>query len=347
MSGEREQAGRRARADAVAEPVDVQDLLIISALQRDGRMPFAALAELLGMSVYAVTERYRRLVDAGLMSVVPVVNPLAFTGYRQVIVGLRVSGRRDEALAMLKAMDEVTYVVCALGDADVIAEVVVRSSRDMDRFLKHDLRLLPGLERIQVFSCDRLVLDDHNVGVVNRLLAAHGARGFMGKLDANVGADADPRASVDTGDGMLGPHLAETFNVLQKDGRVSLRDAGERLGVTHAAVRGRIRKLADAGLMRIMATVSPMRLGGLRQAFLGLALRPPRLMDPRDLARIDEVTYVMSGVGFGGADYLVEMIADDDASLWRVIDESVRTLPGVEQVWWASTVSVEKESYRL
>ncbi|NMM99476.1 AsnC family transcriptional regulator [Bifidobacterium sp. DSM 109958] len=319
--------------------VSAQDLLIVSALQRDGRMPFAALADLLGMSVYAVTERYRRLVETGLMSVVPVVNPLAFVGYRQIIVGLRVNGCRDEALAMLKSMDEVTYVVCALGDADVIAEAVVRSARDMDRFLKHDLRLLPGLERIQVFSCDRLILDDHNVSVVNRLLASRGERGLMTKTDANVGCGVDA--------GVLEPHLAQTFNVLEEDGRASLRDVGERLGVTHAAVRGRIRKLEDAGLMRIMATVSPMRLGGFRQAFLGLALRPPQLMDPRDLAGIDEVTYVMSGVGPGGADYLVEVIADDDASLWRVIDESIRTLPGVEQVWWASTVSVEKESYRL
>ena len=31
----------------------------------------------------------------------------------------------------------------------------------------------------------------------------------------------------------------------------------------------------------------------------------------------------------------------------RVVDESIRSLPGVDQTWWASTVSVEKESYWL
>lgn len=30
-----------------------------------------------------------------------------------------------------------------------------------------------------------------------------------------------------------------------------------------------------------------------------------------------------------------------------MVDESIRSLPGVEQTWWASTVSVEKESYWL
>ncbi|NEG78432.1 Lrp/AsnC family transcriptional regulator [Bifidobacterium avesanii] len=323
--------------------VDATDLAIVAALQRDGRMPLAALAERLGISVYAATERYRRLTESGAMRVTAVANPLAFDNYCQVIVGLRVDGRRDEALARLKAMREVTYVVCALGDADIIAEAVVYSNAAMDRFLKHDLRTLPGCSRVQVFSCGRLVLDDHNVSVVNRLLRAHGVEpadcGALTKREANVGADAAVRA--------LDPRLAETFNALQDDGRASYQTVGERLGVTHTAVRGRIRRLEEDGLMRIMATVSPMRLGGFRQAFLGLAVRPPHVMDVDALVDIDEVTYVMSGVGLGGADYLIEMIADDDASLWRTVDRSIRTLPGVEQAWWASTVSVEKESYEL
>ena len=43
----------------------------------------------------------------------------------------------------------------------------------------------------------------------------------------------------------------------------------------------------------------------------------------------------------------IEIIAGDDEDLWRVVDESIRSLPGVDQTWWASTVSVEKESYWL
>lgn len=326
---------------STVESIDIttQDLQIVSLLQRDGRMPLAAIAERIGASTYAVTERYRRLTRSGIMTVTAVANPLAFGSYCQAIVGLRVNGSRDETLAMLKAMPEVTYVVCALGDADIIAEAVALGNAAMDRFLKHDLRRLPGLARVQVFSCSRLVLDDHNVSVVNRLLAARGRTGFMTKGEANVGVSAEPMT--------LDPALAQTFDALQSDGRASYRDVGERLGVTHTAIRGRVRRLEDAGLMRIMATVSPMRLGRFRQAFVGLALRPPQELDEMRLLSTDEVTYAMSGVGLGGADYLIEIIADDDEALWRVVDESIRTLPGAEQVWWASTVSVEKESYRL
>ena len=76
-------------------------------------------------------------------------------------------------------------------------------------------------------------------------------------------------------------------------------------------------------------------------------MKPPYRLDAEQLLEIDEVTYAMSGVGLNGADYLIEIIAGDDGDLWRVVDESIRSLPGVEQTWWASTVSVEKESYWL
>lgn len=319
--------------------ISARDLKVVSALQCNGRMTMQALADKVGISVYAATESYRRLTESNIMTIVPVANPLSLANYCQILVGLRVNGHRDEALAALKSLPQVTYVVCALGDADIIAEAVVYSAEGMDRFLKHELRSLPGLTRIQVFSCGRLVLDDHNVSVVNRLLAAQEERGFMTKREASVGTDIPVHR--------LDARFVYTFNQLQKDGRASYAALGESLGVTHTAIRGRIKKLEDSGVMRIMATVSPMRLGGFRQAFLGIGIKPPYRLDAEQLLDIDEVTYAMSGVGLNGADYLIEIIADDDEDLWRVVDESIRSLPGVEQTWWASTVSVEKESYWL
>ena len=139
--------------------ITARDLKVVSALQCNGRMTMQALADKIGISVYAATESYKRLTDAGIMTIVPVCNPLSLGNYSQVLVGLRINGNRNEALAMLKAMPQVTYVVCTLGDADIIAEAVVYSADGMDHFLKYDLRALPGLTRLQVFSCGRLVLD--------------------------------------------------------------------------------------------------------------------------------------------------------------------------------------------
>lgn len=122
--------------------ITARDLKVVSALQCDGRMTMQALADKVGISVYAATESYRRLTESNIMSIVPVCNPLNLGNYSQVLVGLRINGNLDKALAMLKSMPQVTYVVCALGDADIIAEAVVYSAEGMDHFLKHDLRAL-------------------------------------------------------------------------------------------------------------------------------------------------------------------------------------------------------------
>lgn len=214
--------------------ITARDLKVVSALQCNGRMTMQALADKIGISVYAATESYKRLTDAGIMTIVPVCNPLSLGNYSQVLVGLRINDNRNEALAMLKAMPQVTYVVCTLGDADIIAEAVVYSADGMDHFLKYDLRALPGLTRLQVFSCGRLVLDDHNVSVVNRLLAERGETGFMTKREASVGTDIPVHR--------LDARFVHTFNELQKDGRASYAMLGEHLGVTHTAIRGRVKK---------------------------------------------------------------------------------------------------------
>ena len=79
--------------------ITARDLKVVSALQCDGRMTMQALADKVGISVYAATESYRRLTESNIMSIVPVCNPLSLGNYSQVLVGLRLDGSRDEALA--------------------------------------------------------------------------------------------------------------------------------------------------------------------------------------------------------------------------------------------------------
>ena len=49
---------------------------IIEQLQRDGRMSYAALAKTIGLSEAAVRQRVQRMLDAGVMQIVAVTDPL-------------------------------------------------------------------------------------------------------------------------------------------------------------------------------------------------------------------------------------------------------------------------------
>ncbi len=65
---------------------------IIRELQRDGRRPYTSIAKTIGLSEAAVRQRVQRLLDAGVMQIVAVTDPLQVGFHRQAMVGVKVDG---------------------------------------------------------------------------------------------------------------------------------------------------------------------------------------------------------------------------------------------------------------
>ena len=63
--------------------LDAIDKRIIDELQRDGRMSYADLAPLVGLSAAATRQRVQRLTDSGVLQIVAVTDPLAL-GYNSM-----------------------------------------------------------------------------------------------------------------------------------------------------------------------------------------------------------------------------------------------------------------------
>src|SRR5258708_3123667 len=97
---------------------------IIEQLQRDGRMSYAALAKVVGLSEAAVRQRVQRLLDTGVMQIVAVTDPLTLGFARQVMIGLKVEGDMRSVADRLAKIPEVDYVVICAGAYDLLAELV-------------------------------------------------------------------------------------------------------------------------------------------------------------------------------------------------------------------------------
>ena len=94
--------------------LDAANRAIIEALQRDGRQPYGAIAEEVGLSEAAVRRRVQRLRESGIMQIVAVTDPLQLGFTRQAMVGLSVEGDVRRVAEKLIALPEVDYVVmCA------------------------------------------------------------------------------------------------------------------------------------------------------------------------------------------------------------------------------------------
>src|SRR5215475_1936483 len=60
---------------------------IIEQLQEDGRRSYAAIGRAVGLSEAATRQRVQRLIDAGVMQIVAVTDPLTLGFRRQTMIG--------------------------------------------------------------------------------------------------------------------------------------------------------------------------------------------------------------------------------------------------------------------
>jgi len=111
---------------------------IIEQLQEDGRRPYARIAAAVGLSEAAVRQRVQRLIDAGVMQIVAVTDPLQVGFSRQAMVAVRTSGDARLVADALAEFPEVDYVVITAGAVDVLAEVVCE---DDDQLLETVTRI--------------------------------------------------------------------------------------------------------------------------------------------------------------------------------------------------------------
>ena len=97
---------------------------IIEQLQQDGRRSYARIASAVGLSEAAVRQRVQRLLDAGVMQIVAVTDPMQVGFPRQAMVGVRARGDVRSTADRLAGLPEVDYVVVTAGSFDVILEIV-------------------------------------------------------------------------------------------------------------------------------------------------------------------------------------------------------------------------------
>jgi Lrp/AsnC family transcriptional regulator for asnA, asnC and gidA len=148
---ETEAAGEEETGANAPAILDGPNRAIIEALQQDGRRPYGAIANEVGLSEAAVRRRVQRLRDAGIMQIVAVTDPLQLGFTRQAMVGVEVEGDVRVVADKLTALPEVDYVVMCAGSFDLLAEVVCEDDERLLHVLNDSMRSIPGVRRTETF----------------------------------------------------------------------------------------------------------------------------------------------------------------------------------------------------
>lgn len=149
---------------SAAFPLDEVSKAIVEELQQDGRRPYATIGKSVGLSEAAVRQRVQRMIDAGVMQIVAVTDPMQLGFKRQAMIGIRCSGDTTEVADRLSELEAVDYVVLTAGTFDAIVEVVCEDDDDLLDLLNKQIRAVPGVTSTETLVYLKLVKQQYNWG---------------------------------------------------------------------------------------------------------------------------------------------------------------------------------------
>ncbi|MGH2477321.1 MAG: Lrp/AsnC family transcriptional regulator [Candidatus Limnocylindrales bacterium] len=130
---------------------------------------------------------------------------------------------------------------------------------------------------------------------------------------------------------------------LQLDGRTPYAKLGPAVGLSQAAVRQRVQRLMENGVMQVVAVTDPLMLGFTLEAMIGVEVDGDLRAVASKVAQVDNVDYVV--VTTGRFDLVVEVVCRDHEELLHLINDVIRAIPGVRATETFTYLHLEKQTY--
>jgi len=135
-------------------------------------------------------------------------------------------------------------------------------------------------------------------------------------------------------------------NLLLEDGRMSASGISRRMGdISERAVRYRIDRMKDEGVIQISAVVSPEALGFTIKADVWLEVESDLILEvAKKMTAFENVTYVACGIGQN--DVSIQVVAKDTAEIYHFVTDVVRKVAGVRKTTTSIVPIILKDVYQ-
>lgn len=290
---------------------DIDDLdgRLIHALQVDGRASIQDLARALDAPREFVSQRLRLLTEHGGLRIVAALDPGFASHHVLVHAMVSITGPARPVADRIAEINDAVFVSMVSGAYPLVFE-----SRHGD-----DAQLHEVLDRVRRIPAVRQV----------RLTTyAEVLKGFF-VADSRTGIVLDE----------LDHQLVAT---LQVDGRVSYRALADTVHLSPSAVRSRVRRLIDAGVIRISAIPS----GGLSRnhVAVGVGITLSDEAEPVRQYILDSLAIDFAARSHGSYDFIGTVGASSTDGVLTVL-EQLRALPQVSALESWTHLDVVKEDY--
>ena len=158
----------------------------------------------------------------------------------------------------------------------------------------------------------------------------------MNKLTGAAGSERSEVFKLDTVDRAI-------ISALQGNGRMSYAELGPRVGMSQAAVRQRVNRLIDRGVMQVVAVTDPLSLGLSSQAMVGITVSGDVRTVAAAVANLVEAEYVL--ITAGRFDVLAEVLCEDNDALLTLVNDRILQIEGVASTEVSPVLKMEKLTF--
>jgi len=158
----------------------------------------------------------------------------------------------------------------------------------------------------------------------------------VNKLTGAAGSERSEVFKLDTVDRAI-------ISALQIDGRMSYAELGPRVGMSQAAVRQRVNRLIDRGVMQVVAVTDPLSLGLSTQAMVGITVSGDVRTVAAAVADLVEAEYVL--ITAGRFDVLAEVLCEDNDTLLTLVNDRILQIDGVTSTEVSPVLKMEKLTF--
>lgn len=123
-------------------------------------------------------------------------------------------------------------------------------------------------------------------------------------------------------------------------------EIARRIGdISERAVRYRIDRMLDGGIIQVSAVAKPQAFGLTTIADVWMEVESDRILEvAKKMAEYDNVSYVACGIG--ESDVSIQIVAKDTAEIYRFITEVVRKVQGVRKTTTSIVPLIIKDVYQ-
>ena len=123
-------------------------------------------------------------------------------------------------------------------------------------------------------------------------------------------------------------------------------EIARRLGdISERAVRYRIDRMVNEGVVRISAVARPQAFGLTTIADIWMEVESDHILEvARKMVEFDNVSYVACGIG--ESDVSIQIVAKDTAEIYHFVTEVVRKVPGVRKTTTSIVPLILKDVYQ-